>query len=346
MESSTLVRRTATALALVALSACSSTNSSGEGGGTVVFNTTGGDFSETLDEVLSKPFTDATGIQVVSAAPNNEAKVRLMVERKRVEWDVVHTDPTFAVKYCDKYTEPLDFDVIDTTGLPEDLVSECAVPLIRPAFLLVYNTDKYGDNPPTGWADFFDTSKFPGSRGMFNSAADSGALEAAMVSSGTTPDKAGDINLDAAFDELDRIKSDVTFFSTGAEMQEAVGSERVDMGIIWLGRAYSAVEAGAPYKPVWNEAVNYFDALMVVKGAPNKDEAMKFINEAVSPSVQAKITEATAYPPANADADPKMTGTQEMFAPPASYTSVQRDYDWWSANLDEATQRWTDWATG
>jgi putative spermidine/putrescine transport system substrate-binding protein len=342
MRLSTVV---ASCLMLLATSACSSGDSNG-GEESVVFNTTGGEFSETLNEVVSVPFSEESGIKVVSVAPNNEAKVRLMVEKNRVEWDVVHTDPTFAIKYCDEFTEPLDFDIIDTSGLPDELVSECAVPLIRPAFLLVYNTDKYGDNPPTGWKDFFDLEQYPGTRGMFNSAADSGALEAAMVSAGTTLDHAGEIDLDAAFDQLDRIKSEVTFFATGSEMQEALGSKRVDMGIAWLGRAYSAVEAGAPYKPVWNEAIHYYDALMVVKGAPHKDAAMKFINHAVSANVQAKISEKTTYPAANDEAKPVMSKNQDLFSPPADAAAVARNYDWWIDNLDEATTRWTDWSTG
>jgi hypothetical protein len=65
------------------------------------------------------------------------------------------------------------------------LTTPCSVPLTRSNFVLVYNADKYKDNPPTSWADFYDPVKIPGNRGIMNTAQD-GGMETALLGAGIT----------------------------------------------------------------------------------------------------------------------------------------------------------------
>ena len=54
---------------------------------------------------------------------------------------------------------------------------------MKSAYLFVYNKDKYANNAPTSWKDFFDTKNFPGKRGIMDYA-DQGALVIALVADG------------------------------------------------------------------------------------------------------------------------------------------------------------------
>jgi putative spermidine/putrescine transport system substrate-binding protein len=276
-------------------------------------------------------------------APNDLAKMRIMVESGNVDWDVVTADPSFSILYCDEYVEKLDFDIIDTSNLDPSLVSDCTVPMITPAYILIYNTETYGDNPPTSWADFFDVEKFPGSRGMADWV-DAGMLEAAMASSGASDPS--QIDLDVALRELDKIKDDAVFWGSGAEMQESFENNRIDMAIGFMARAWTAMDQGSTYDIVWNEAIYFYDALMVVKGSKNKDAAMEFINFALQEGPQSKLTELTVYPGANLKSQPQLTGVQTKFAPQEREKAIMRDYNWWTTNLDEATEEWTTWKVG
>ena len=50
------------------------------------------------------------------------------------------------------------------------------------ATLLAYRTDKFGDNGPNNWADFWNVEKFPGRRGLYKGVA--GMLESALMADG------------------------------------------------------------------------------------------------------------------------------------------------------------------
>lgn len=69
-------------------------------------------------------------------------------------------------QYCGDLFEKLDTSVIDVSIFPSELVSECGVPAFLASVLFVYNTEKYGNNPPTKIADFFDDEQFPGKRAL------------------------------------------------------------------------------------------------------------------------------------------------------------------------------------
>ncbi|MFX6226322.1 extracellular solute-binding protein, partial [Acinetobacter baumannii] len=53
--------------------------------------------------------------------------------------------------------------------IPEATVSECGRGAFVWSTVLAYNADKL-KTAPTGWADFWDTKKYPGKRGMKKSA--------------------------------------------------------------------------------------------------------------------------------------------------------------------------------
>jgi putative spermidine/putrescine transport system substrate-binding protein len=335
----------ATATVGLLISGCSA-GEAGSGGGeseSITFNASGGFMSESMVTAFVDPFTAETGIDVVMTAPNDLAKMRIMVESGNVDWDVVTADPAFSIKYCDEYVEKLDFDIIDTSNLDPNLVSDCTVPMITPAYILVYNTETYADNPPTGWADFFDVENFPGSRGMADWV-DAGMFEAAMASSGASDP--AEIDLDVALSELDKIKDVTEFWGSGAEMQESLENNRIDMAIGFMARAWTAMDQGSTYDILWNEAIYFYDGLMVVKGTKNKDAAMEFINFALQEGPQNILSELTVYPPANINSKPNLTGVKTKFAPQERETAIMRNYDWWTTNLDEATEEWTSWKVG
>jgi hypothetical protein len=52
------------------------------------------------------------------------------------------------------------------------------------------------------------------------------------------------------------------------------------------------------------------------------------------------------YPGANLKSQPQLTGVQTKFAPQEREKAIMRDYNWWTTNLDEATEEWTTWKVG
>ena len=90
-----------------------------------------------------------------------------MVETKNVTWDVVEVESPDVARGCDEgLFEKLDYSKIGNKAdfLPA-AVTECGIGVFVWSTVMAYNGDKLKDGPKT-WADFFDTKKFPGKRGM------------------------------------------------------------------------------------------------------------------------------------------------------------------------------------
>lgn len=348
-----LMRRCIAAVALagtfVVLTGCTTPGASSGGATSLTFVSFGGDYQKAQSAAMVKPYAavDAS-VKIVEDQPTDYAKIKTMVDANDVKWDVVDADPFWAIANCGKYAEKLDFTVIDTTKMPKPFVSDCAVPSMTYSYVLMYNKEKYGKNPPQGWADFFDTAKFPGTRAMENNYI-GGGFEAALMADGVPADKLYPIDYSRAFKKLDTIKSSLKFWKTGAEGQQMLENNQVDMGIFWSGRAYKAVSNGAPFAPQWNQNIGVYDVFMIPKGSPNKAAAMKFIAYATGAEAQAKLTENISYAPINSDAKPNVDSKLLQYLtndPAIAGKSVPLDQKFYADNEKEAVAQWTKWTTG
>lgn len=313
-------------------------------GGDVVFAHVGGIYTEVFEK-SAFPELAAKGITVLEDTPVTEAKLAAMVGSGRTTWDVFYGIRYTALGKCGEWFEELDFDRIDTDSLDMDWTTPCSVPLTKSMFPFVYNADTYSSNAPTGWADFFDIQKYPGTRGVMNFAKD-GAIEAALLASGVPADKLYPLDFDRAFTELDKIKDHLRFYETGAEQQNAIQSGEVDMMIAWTSRAAESRAAGTNIKMVWNQPIFYSDALAIPKGAPNVDGAYALLNTLIDKNTQQAMVNRLPYGSINSQTSPSDNPILNEFVPDAARangTEIVRDDEWWAANLDEATQRWTDW---
>lgn len=340
--------------ASVAVSGCSATSPPGGGadGEQFTFVSFGGAYGKAQKAAFLDPYQkENPSVRIIEESATTEyAKITAMVDANNVSWDVVDADPFFPLgENCGKYTEKLDFTVIDTTKMPKAFVSDCAVPSMTYSYVLMYRKDKYGDNPPQSWADFFDTGKFPGTRAIENNYI-GGGFEIALLADGVAPDALYPIDYDRAFRKLDTMKQDLKFWKTGSESQQMMEAKQADMVVAWTGRAYNAVKNGAPYGPVWNQALATYDVFMVPKGSKNKAQAMKFIAYATSAGPQARLTENIPYAPINSDAKPDITDSvAKQFLSTEQGDAgqgVPLDQKWYAENQKTASDKWTKWTTG
>nr|WP_245645204.1 extracellular solute-binding protein [Pseudonocardia acaciae] len=342
-------RRLVSALALAVIVSISATGCFATVGGQqgaargVVFSNTGGELASIFADTAYKELA-GQGIQVAEESPNNEAKLTAMVQAGTPTWDVFYASPYRTLAKCDVLFERLDMSRIHTDALDPDLVTPCGVPVLKSAFVLVYNADKYRDHPPRSWADFYDPANFPGTRGIMNYAKDAG-METALLASGVPGDRLYPLDYGRAFATLDRIRPSARFYDTGAQQTQALKSGEVDMMLAWPGRAYEAAKNGAHLRAVWNQPLLYTDSLGIVKGARNVDEAYQLINALTGVPTQEAIMRRQPYGAANNKARPSADPLLNTFVPTSNVTGteVRRDNRWWAGNLDEATRRWTEW---
>jgi len=310
----------------------------------------GGITQEVQSETQLKPFAKEFGVKVTETQPAEFAKLKVMVESKNVSWDVIDGLGYMTGPNCGTLFEPLDFDVIDTTNIPDDMVSKCSVPMYLSAQMLFYNGKEFKEGEaPTTWADFFDVEKFPGKRGISKDVT-AGALELALLADGVKPEDLYPLDYKRALKKLDTIKDHFVYWSTGAEQQQQMESGQVSIMMGWPGRAYGAAQNDASFEPVWGATLFVFDVFAVPKGTPHLETAMKYINYAIGAGPQAAFADKVPYAAVRSDVKPSSDPMIAKFAPTLDkreqYKFVTQDMEWWGDNIDAMVKAWTAWTAG
>lgn len=339
------------ATSMVALAACGAaggSSASGEGGEMTVVMWGGAD-QKTHVKAAVQPWADANDVTIKQDSPSDYAKFRAQVESGKVSWDVVEVEPNFAHTACDNgWAEKLDLDQIDVSRLKDEMVTDCAIPVLEYAFTIGYNTDVFPDSHPTTWAEFFDVKKFPGKRGFWKYA--TGAMfEAALLADGVAPEDLYPLDIDRAFKKLDTIKDHIVFYETGEQQQQLVASGEAPLIQAWNGRVYSAAQEGQPVANEWGEHLLSYDQLVIPKGSENADTVQEWAAWFVeSPEAQAGYSNATAYSPVTEEALELIDDEVLPFLPSAPENAAKRatiiDYSYWAENYDEVSERLNEWA--
>ncbi|WP_436644406.1 extracellular solute-binding protein [Microbaculum sp. FT89] len=311
----------------------------------IVFATWGGSWEEAMRKAWFDPFTEETGIEVITQPGNTYGRVQAMVEAGNTEWDIVEVLPDFQWLGADRgLLEPIDDAVVDRTGIMDapDLVTEHSVPQVLFARVVTYNS-QLGEGPRT-FADVFDLEKFPGKR-AFYAKAHGGYLEAALLADGVAPEDLYPLDVERALAKLDTIRDSILWYETNAQGEQYMSDGQAAIGIIPDGRALNAKDNGAPIEIAYGLSLITWSAMVVPKGAPNKDAAMRFLAYALTPQAQAAIAEAYTY-------GPVVPAAFDLIAPeraailsggPQMKDPIVLGEKWWGENLDAVTERVTEW---
>ncbi|PWC13626.1 ABC transporter substrate-binding protein [Brenneria roseae subsp. americana] len=320
----------------------------------VIVRGLGGAYQEAMDLALYKPFTAATGIDV-KVKPSTNAQIQAMVKAGQVSLDVLDIG-TLAQINLDKVgaLAPINYSAMKYCN-PDDISSEFRYPNMIGnllfATVMVYNTDVFGpDSRPKNWVDFWDTTRFPGPRTLSDIRSGAADLEFALLADGVDMKDIYPINIERALASLNKIKPHVAkWWDTGALSAQLLERKDAVLGAIWNGRAQALIDQGAPLAIEWNQARQQVQYWSVLKDAPNPENAQLFVDFALQPEVQGKLTQYIAYGPTNKKAFDFVRPEDLVKLPsnPAYFpnTFVQ-DAQWWSDNFDQVGKIWQPWILG
>lgn len=266
----------------------------------------GGDAVPAYDNSYAIPFAEATGITVKQDTSGpTEGAITAQVQSGKPAWDIVDTDPFSAEALGKKgMIEPIDYAIVDKSKIREGFAWEYSVAGYFYSYVIAYDATQFGDNPPTGMADFFDIEKYPGKRGMYKWGA--GMWEALLLADGVAPADLYPLDLDRAHAKLAAFKDNVAaFWGGGAESQSLLLNGDASMVLIWSTRGRLLEEdSGGDIKQTWAQGLVAPGAFAVIKGNPGGAEnAMKFIAFAQEPERQLGMFEALSHGPANPATD-------------------------------------------
>jgi putative spermidine/putrescine transport system substrate-binding protein len=313
---------------------------------TITLANYGGAWATALSQAELKPIEKMLGITINEVTISSMNEVKLQVDAGAVEIDVADMGTSECQLGVEQgLWEKLDYNVIDASGLDQNLVAEYWVG--GPSYystVLAWNTEAYGDNPPQTWADFWDVEKFPGTRGLWNFPVTS--LEFALLADGVPMDKLYPLDVERAFKKLREIKPNITvWWTSGAQAAQLLNDGELDMLSIWNGRATTAIKNGAKGAFTFNEGLLDSDCLVIPKGSKKKDLAMKVINLILTADLQANLPALIDYGPVNlkafetgkiSEADAKASNS----SPENIKVQALLRSDWWGKNLATVQPMW------
>ena len=312
----------------------------------------GGANANAQKKAYYEPF-EKTGIKVVSVEYNGEqAKIKAMVEAKKVTWDVVEVESPDVARGCDEgLFEKLDYSKIgNKADFNPAAVTECGLGVFVWSTVMAYNGDKLKDGPKT-WADFWDVKKYPGKRGMRKGARYN--LELALMADGV---KVGDVykvlatkdGAERAFKKLSELKPNIQWWEAGAQPPQFLVAGDVAMTTVYNGRIDAANREGKNLRISWTGGIYDLDYWVIPKGAPNKEASLKFIAFASTADAQAEYAKNIAYGPTNNKALAKLDAKVLENLPTSQANSkdaLQFDLKFWADQGEALEKRFASWAT-
>jgi len=323
-----------------------------KGSGELRIATFGGTMQETQQKAYFEPFEKITGITVRAFPGTSPLKVKAMVETGNVEWDLAQLSrgSIMNLQRSGDYFEKIDYGLVDD-GIDAAYRFEHGLEMLVWAQVLAYRTDAFKDAVPKGWADFWDTKKFPGDRSMIGTTGGTWPeMEFALMAAGVPADKVYPIDIDKGFASYDKIKKSVVkWWDTGAVPIQLLTDREVSMTTVWNGRMEALQKAGVPAAISWDQGLLKRDAWGIPKGARNKLNAMKFVAYSTMAIPQARIAFGIPYGSVNDKSNEYIPPERLAVLPSAPAIKSQLvpyDYDWWIVNRDTVIERFNKWLLG
>lgn len=332
----------------------------------------GGAYSASQERAYLEPYMEENAdvrLQMDDQAANGLAGIRSQTEAGNVTWDLVDMLQGDAQLACDEgLVLEIDFDSMlapapDGTPASEDFIEgttgDCFVPQILYATLFAYNTEAFPDGGPQTVADIFDLEAFPGKRALQR--IPDGNLEWALMADGVPADEVYDVldtdeGIERAFAKLDTIKSDVIWWSEGAQPPQLLADQEVAIATGYNGRFFDAqVNENQPIALMWDGQLFEVDGWAVPADTKNLDAVLEFLRYATDTQRLADQAKYISYAPARISSVPLIgqhedTGVDMMPHMPTSPENfknpIQKDPDWWADNKDEMNERFNAWLAG
>lgn len=329
--------------------------------GKLVVASWGGEFGEAQRAAQFTPFTKETGIEIVLSSQSPEiALLEAQVTSGKVEWDLANNSLVGAATVAGKgLVQPIDYARMDpaiVAGVDPLVRTEYSVGIYYWSMNLGFAKSDFPDGgpQPATWSDLWDVEKFPGPRGLTSMDFEPPPLEIPLLAAGVAPKDLYPLDIDKAFEILTGFRDKVTKWTGyGADGMQLMMQGELSLSTAGNGSLTNALKEGQPIGMSWEQALLYYDAWVIPKGAPNVDAAYKFIEFCMRPAVQAefvKLYPVGAVTPAANDLLPEDIRKIALSNPEHMAKMVPADASWWGAkdaagqtNLQKVYDRWAKW---
>lgn len=268
----------------------------------------GGANGKAQEVAFLKPFSRAAKIDARGVEYNGELDpIRAMVKNKKLEWDVVEVESTDLKQGCQEgLFERIDrASIVNAGALLPGTVQDCGVGAFVWSTVMAYDPSRFKDTP-TSWQDFWDVQRFPGKRGLRKGARYN--MEIALMADGVHRRDvysvlATEAGVKRALAKLEQLKPNIVWWESGAQPPKRLISGETSMSTAFNGRIAAANHDNPhPLGIVWQDAIYELDYWVIVKGTPQRKQALSFINFATSEEAQLAFSREIPYGPTHFNA--------------------------------------------
>jgi putative spermidine/putrescine transport system substrate-binding protein len=317
-------------------------------GQTMRLYTYGGTYLDALREIVIKPFESETGVKV-TVDDSCCTKIGAAMAAGEFIGDVVlGEDQGNLLNY-----QKLGWLVADKRLEEAAAASGASEALRSPRMLLlyIYAYIMAGSDPnapmPKSWAEFWDTEKFPGTRGLIRGEP-SPQLEAALLAADVPPAMLYPLDVEKAFAELDalRKKTKVLFAATGAEQINFLATGETRYSIVFSNRVVLAANEGIKLGYSYAQSLQMANGGAILKGVKNLEPAVAFLQYHYRPDVLARFAERTGLAPSYAKSAAMVSEARRPLMPTTpenSSSAVLINVEYWGENRDKLHEKWVQW---
>jgi putative spermidine/putrescine transport system substrate-binding protein len=308
----------------------------------------GGDAIPAMEDAWAAPYRDETGTRVViDGSGPTQGAIKAQHKSGAVRWDIVDAETYSTIQLGDEgILRPIDYDIVDRDKVLDGFALDHGVASYFFSYVIAYDSQRFGSNPPKTWADFWDVEKYPGKRTLYKWM--TANLEIALMADGVPPEEVYPIDVDRALKKIAELKPHiVTHWGSGAESQQLLRSGEAVMGQVWHTRA-ELVREDTDGRIQWqfDNGVLSPSSWAVLKGNPaGADAAMNLIAFMQDPDSQIDMLRALNVGPANPAAQTKvpadLSGVNPV-SPAHRKRQLALDSRWHAENYDKAVERYLD----
>jgi putative spermidine/putrescine transport system substrate-binding protein len=270
----------------------------------VIIGNYGGDTEAARKKVFWDPFTQRTGVEVISVTTPGNLGDQMLDGQVPTKWDAFHGSES----------ESLTAQEIGKKKLPmvpaiayESGVAKRSQPYMWQSFIVGYvpaiMKGTFKGAKPSSWADFFDTKTFPGKRSWPGEAYTTGTREAALLAAGVPPSRIYPLNLPVADAKIKSVFSDMVFYSQFPEAQSFLTSGTVAISFGPNGMWKELQTKGVDVEVLWGMTpILEVNGMNTMPDAPHLDAVQALAAYCNQPKLQAEFARVTAYGPPSKEA--------------------------------------------
>jgi putative spermidine/putrescine transport system substrate-binding protein len=310
--------------------------------------TFGGSYEDFLKQVVVEDFERETGIRVILDSWTLQmSQIRAMVDSGNVTADLFVGDPWDAAAGCQEgILEPIDPSFLgDPSDLREGAIMSCGIGSHMFTITFAWDKDRT-PNPPTSIAGFFDIEAYPGKRSLTSRLYTT--FEYALMADGVPNDQIYQVlrqpdGLDRVFKVLEPMKDQIIWWQPAQLSVTTLAEGEVTYSLVPINRYFNAVlNDGRNWDTTWERFAYGYDTWFIPASAPNKDNALKFLEFMMDPVRLGKLATLFVTPPARISALPHMDqAVVERID--FDQNPLPFDVEFWADHLDSFKRRFEAW---